>query len=80
MHNLITYRVDNPIVFNSWLILVEKVAMLTDEGPKDICFTKTEGNLHKFLYIIPLKQMFWFTLKERSRAEFSIVVTASHAR
>ena len=58
MNDLKTYTGDNLDDFASWLLSVEKVAKLTDNYPKDICFAKAEDSLLKFLYLLPLKNFF----------------------
>ena len=45
MNDLKTCTGDCSEKFQCWLLSVEKVSKLMGNDPKDICFTKAEGNL-----------------------------------
>ena len=65
MNDLHTCFGNNSNEFVSWLLSIEKVVKSIENGPKDICFVKAEGNLLKFFYLLPINFL-WNTLKEKN--------------
>ena len=79
MNDLKTCMDDISGKFYSWLLFVKMVSQITDYNPKDICFAKGKGNLlNFFLYSLPLRKFYWYSVKEGMRPKLSWLATFSH--
>ena len=62
------YTGDGSEEFNTWLLSIGKLFKLTANDPKDICFTKAEGNFKIYFYSLQLHTFSWNSPNEKMQA------------